>query len=268
MNVYSISSIYIPRMAEYHNKLNIMSILARFSIGHVNDVDFTPINQKPGFEENIGGNFKSAFIHFIDSFGCLNGFAREENAADIHGNFEFWRTIASGQPYRIQVNPDEYWICLINKNPVQRTMMNIHQVVENGRHLENIIYEQNKKIRELEEKLRAQHQSINNIHQVVYQLVGGLFCHENQGNILNYHLDILFGNSNNNINNNNPNNIWGFYPTTRQGDDCEKRLDALEQAIFGDHFEAQNTELFSRNRSNSNDTIPSNIIEDDMDSVS
>ncbi len=260
MNVNSITSIYIPRMAAFHNELNIKNIMAEYCIGHISHIDFTPINQKPGFGENVNNVVKSAFIHFVDTSSYLNGFSRVENDEGIVGNFEFWQTIASGQPYKLQINQHEYWLCLVNKNPVQRTMMNIHQVVENGRHLENIIREQDKKIRELEEKLMAQHESINNIHQVVYQLVGGLFCHENQGDILNYHLGVLFGNRVNNIKLNcNP------YPTTRQGDECEQRLNVLEKAIFGSEY--QDTTL-NIGVNGDDSTIETSMIEDDMDSVS
>ena len=252
MNVNSITSIYIPRMAAFHNELNIKNIMAEYCIGHISHIDFTPINQKPGFGENVNNVVKSAFIHFIDTSSYLNGFSRVENDEGIVGNFEFWETIASGQPYKLQINQHEYWLCLVNKNPVQRTMMNIHQVVENGRHLENIVREQDKKIRELEEKLE-------NTHEVVYQLIGGLFNHCEQRDILNLHLDKLFGKKFNNKVNCNT------YPTTRQGDECEQRLNVLEKAIFGSEY--QDTTL-NVGVNGDDSSIATSMIEDDMDSVS
>ena len=253
MNVNSITSIYIPRMAAFHNELNIKNIMAEYCIGHISHIDFTPINQKPGFGENVNNVVKSAFIHFVDTSSYLNGFSRVENDEGIVGNFEFWETIASGQPYKLQINQHEYWLCLINKNPVQRTMMNIHQVVENGRHLENIVREQDKKIRELEEKLE-------NTHQVLYQLVGGLFCHEKQSSTLDCYVDTLFGTENRNrlITGNQ-------YPTTRQGDECEQRLNILEKAIFGSEYQYTTP---NSGVNNDDSSIATSMIEDDMDSVS
>lgn len=253
MNVNSITSIYIPRMAAFHNELNIKNVMAEYCIGHVSHIDFTPINQKPGFGENVNNVVKSAFIHFVDTSSYLNGFSRVENDEGIVGNFEFWETISSGQPYKLQINQHEYWLCLVNKNPVQRTMMNIHQVVENGRHLENIVREQDKKIRELEEKL-------DNTHQVLYQLVGGLFCHEKQSDILNCYVDVLFGKKTGHQTIN-----CDPYPTTRQGDECEQRLNVLEKAMFGSEY--QDTTL-NGGVTGDDSTIATSMIEDDMDSVS
>lgn len=131
MSIYS--SIYIPRVSSYHNEEYIRHVMELYSIGHVEYVDFTPINKKPGFNENVDEDFKAAFIHFKDYYSN-----------------NIWNTIAAGESYKILITQHEYWLCLKNKNPIQRTMMNIHQVVENGRHLEKLIEEQSKKIAELE----------------------------------------------------------------------------------------------------------------------
>jgi formylmethanofuran dehydrogenase subunit E len=45
-----------------------------------------------------------------------------------------------------QVGKKEFWICLKNKTPVRTTMMNIHQIVENSRYLENLVLEQGKQL--------------------------------------------------------------------------------------------------------------------------
>jgi hypothetical protein len=85
----------------------------------------------------------SAFIHFSSTY-------------------YLFENIKNGTVWRIPINDNEYWICLLNRNPVPRTYMNIHQVVENGRYLENLIQEQSKmiseqayKIKELEKKMEA-----------------------------------------------------------------------------------------------------------------
>jgi hypothetical protein len=149
----------------------------------------------------------SAFVHFSRPWTT---------------NCDFWDTIADEKPYKIQVSPREYWLCFKNKNPVQRTMMNIHQVVDNGRHLEKIIEEQSKKIKELDDKLER-------TNVVVYQLLSGLFCYKEQKGTLQTHIDILQGKK--------PQYQlqdtckWTTYPTTRQGYDCERRLQELEENL-------------------------------------
>lgn len=141
-------SIYIPRMAIVHNDESIKNIFQYYQIGIVEYVDFTPINKKPGFGENVDKVVKSAFVHFSNPWYYSN------NSYDSHfrtdGNNNFWSTINANQSYKLQISPNEYWICLKNRNPIQRTIMNIHQIVENARYLENLLYEQTKKINELE----------------------------------------------------------------------------------------------------------------------
>ena len=203
----AITSIYIPRMSINHTENSITEFMYQFQIGEVSYIDFTPINKKPGFTEIHDEKFMSAFVHF--STPWLK-------------NCDFWETIASDKPYKIQVSPREYWLCLKNKNPVQRTMMNIHQVVDNGRHLEKLVEEQSKKIKELDYKLER-------TNVVLYQLLWGLFCSKEQKYALQTHIDILQGKE--------PqvqledSSKWTTYPTTRQGDDCERRLQALEEEL-------------------------------------
>jgi len=131
-------SIYVPRVLNEHTVQSVSNIMDHFRIGIVQHVDFTPINKKPGFYESFDDKFKSAFIHFVDVPG-------------YQMNMDFWFALRESddkdrqqqqqqQPQaRIQISSFEYWICLKNHSPIQRTMMNIHQVVENGRYLEDRI---------------------------------------------------------------------------------------------------------------------------------
>jgi len=134
----AITSIYIPRISTCRDEKYIMDAMYQFQIGEVSYVDFTPINKKPGFVEIHDEQYMSAFVHFSRPWSK---------------SIDFWDTIAHEKPFKIQVTSREYWLCLKNKNPVQRTMMNIHQVVDNGRHLEKLIEDQAKQIEVLEEKL-------------------------------------------------------------------------------------------------------------------
>ena len=215
MNSYT--SIYIPRMATYHTEISIKNIMCSFRIGNVVRVDFTQINKKPGFGENVDDVVMSAFVHFSGPLGFDNSTLE---------NIDFWNTISSDQPYRLYINSNEYWICLRNKNPVQYTKMNIHQIVENGRHLENLIKEQQTVIDNLTKKLER-------TDSIVYQLLGGLFNKSTQSEALGYHLAILGENLEFNGMMNYDTSKWGSWPTTRQGDECEKKITELEH-IIGD----------------------------------
>jgi hypothetical protein len=100
-------------------------------------------------------------------------------------------------------------------------MMNIHQVVENSRHLEKLLEEQNNKIQKLEEK-------IDNMDSVITQFIGGLFCQRTQEGALESHLRVLHGDAFSSKPLPKDTHNWSHWPTTRQGDDCEKRISELE----------------------------------------
>ena len=203
----AINSIYIPRISIGRDEKYIMDMMYQFEIGEVSHIDFTTINKKPGFVEIYGEQYMSAFVHFSRPWTT---------------NRDFWDTIAADKPYKIQVSPREYWICLKNKNPVQRTMMNIHQVVDSGRHLEKLIEEQAKKIEYLEDKLKS-------TNAAIYQLLWGLFCNKEQKGTLQTHISILQGKKPDF--NFQDSSKWTTYPTTRQGDECERRLQTLEENL-------------------------------------
>jgi hypothetical protein len=238
----SSTSIYIPRMSSLHTVESIKNIMSAFRIGTVERVDFTTINKKPGFGENVNDVLMSAFVHFSDPIlgydNCYNYMSDS-----FLGNNNFWNDIASNQPYKLQIAHNQYWICLNNKNPVQRTRMNIHQVVENGRHLENLIEKQNEEIKNLREIIEIQENKFCGLHEVVYQLIGGLYNQSSQSGIIDVHLNSIElsnasnnnnSNSNNNSNYNNSSNNsskWGIWPTTRQGDKCEHKIKKLEHDI-------------------------------------
>lgn len=147
------ASIYIPRMGVTHSEDYVKTVLqTHYKFGIVNRVDFTTINKRQGFNENMNGPYKSAFVHF-----------------ESIRNKMFIRSIESGNPYKIYFAKDEYWICLKNKNPVKTTFMNIHQVVENSRYLENLIAEQAKQLKEqadIIEELKESLKTVLSIHKI------------------------------------------------------------------------------------------------------
>jgi hypothetical protein len=153
-------------MSIVHDEESIKYYMTINGIGNVSHIDFTPINKKPGFGENIDQLVKSAFVHFDDPWFCSDKLYHY-NRRSSSGNTEFWNKIACGQPYKLQIIPSEYWLCLKNKNPVQRTMMNIHQIVENGRYLEAFIEEQSKIIQEQGKKIEKLEKKLDNLHYVL-----------------------------------------------------------------------------------------------------
>lgn len=227
MSIYT--SIYIPRMSVDHNEQDIKTIMAGYRIGTVSYIDFTPINKKPGFGENVDEVVKSAFIHFSDPWIASDNFYHYQSRTFM-GNTTFWDTIACGQPYKLQISPKEYWLCLKNKNPIQRTMMNIHQVVENGRHLESIIEAQQKLIEEQQKQIDVLNDITYRVRDEVYQFIGGLFNQTTQRDAINFHLEMLGIDidESQKVKGNLKCNIW---PTTRQGDEHDKRIEALENKI-------------------------------------
>lgn len=265
------TSVYIPRMSVDHTEEFIRHIMEFYRIGQVSHVDFTPINKKPGFGENVNQVVKSAFVHFWEPWFCSDKLYHFQDDTDF-GNSAFWHTIASGKPYKLHVSQTEYWLFLKNNKPVQRTMMNIHQVVENGRHLEGLIELQSKTIQEQAEKIKTLERKVEGIQEVVYQLVGGLYCHQSQQGIRILHQRVLGGIIAPHI---GPpledTHKWGFQPTTRQGDDCERRIERLEKII--EDNEQQDNELLLRKQTRVRDDSNRitaleerlNILESDLD---
>ena len=225
----SYTSIYIPRMSTHWTETTIRQVMFDCHIGYVTHVDFTPINKKPGFGENVDSVVMSAFVHFSDPILKSDGhyhFRTENCPGSPNNHVLFWATIETEQPYKMKVGPKEYWICLKNKNPVQRTLMNIHQVVENGRYLENLVTAQAEEIKNLKETIERQEKAIDGLQRVVYQLIGGLYCQRNQSDMIHLHLDVLYGREPSD----KPvkSSIW---PTTRQGDENRDRIEKLEHFI-------------------------------------
>lgn len=219
------ASIYIPRVSIVWNEESIRNIMAAYFIGTVSHVDFTPINPKPGFTETDEHLVRAAFVHFSDKH-VIKGFSYKSH----YNNVYFWDTIRSERAYKLMVSSDEFWICLKNKNPTQRTMMNIHQVVENGRHLESIVTEQAEEIKKLKETISELTEKLEGVHKTVYQLVGGLYCQKTQRGIIDIHrhelgFGYLYGST---AKDTHTSKHW---PTTRQGDINTKRIENLEEKL-------------------------------------
>jgi hypothetical protein len=209
-------------MSTKWNDEGIKRMMTLFLIGTVSHVDFTPINKKPGFDENVDFEVMSAFVHFSDPYIINNNYIFQSK--NYMGNNSFWSAIENNKSYKLQVMANEYWICLKNTNPVQRTLMNIHQVVENGRHLENLITEQAAEIKNLKE-------TVDGLQDVTNQLLGGLYCQRTQGGILSEHVETIGLRNTNGKKPENDTHTEGHWPTTRQGDKNAARIEKLEKII-------------------------------------
>lgn len=199
--------IYIPRMSSFVTDVIIKEQLS--FIGKIKRIDFTPINKRPGFYEGTNNNFKSAFVHFYYMTPYYEDY------------------FSKGEPYKFQPQfvSSEFWILLKAKNPTQETMMNKSQIVENCRFLEKKVEEQAQTIKTLENKVQG-------IHQVVYDLLCGLFNQDTQRATLTNHLKELFPNIDEKLSYENPDTSeWSIYPTTRQGDNNERRIIDLEEQV-------------------------------------
>ena len=90
------------------------------------------------------------------------------------------------------------------------------------------------KYKEQKQRVKDLETQIENVRETVHQLLGGLFNQETQTDILNQHVDRLFGITTyvENIVDTIPNpNTWDIWPTTRQGDFNENRIEKLERLI-------------------------------------
>lgn len=158
-------------MDVHHDETYVKLVLQnQYKFGVVNRVDFTTINKKPGFSENMTNNFKSAFVHFDCIWNKSYLYSKDGK--------KFWDAIENETPYKVNLEKNEfergkneYWICLKNKNPVKSTLMNIHQVVENSRYLENLVAEQSNEIEEQNKKITEQGKQIANLQIMLEALL-------------------------------------------------------------------------------------------------
>jgi uncharacterized coiled-coil protein SlyX len=101
----------------------------------------------------------------------------------------------------------------------------VEQQADDIRYLEQKVENQAHTIERMEEKLE-------NVQTVVRQLLGGLFSHDSQRGMLNAHLDHLcYGKLRGDRKYDDDTSKWCQYPTTRQGDSNETRIEALESQM-------------------------------------
>ena len=135
-------SLYIPRMSTSFNEERVRAVFERLMLGRVTRVDFASINA--GEHMSSGDRFQKAFVH-------LSQFYDTDAANHLRSSLN--TTQDSVRVYPDLFNQQVYWIVLLNKNPVAETKLNIHQVVENHRILEQVVFQQQATIMALESRL-------------------------------------------------------------------------------------------------------------------
>lgn len=120
------ANVYIPRMLrERANAQNVASMLLSNGVGRLEYIDFVEINGNHGAKEADGSDkpfvkhaslvSAYALISFFDQI-ILDSVTRKKEGDAI--------------PYKLYLfrETNEHWLFLPNENPVERTILNIHQV--------------------------------------------------------------------------------------------------------------------------------------------
>jgi len=149
-------SIYIPSIRQDTTVKDITDEFRFANLGEVLRVDFTPIVKKRGFAKPIGEQiYKSAFVHFSVAAPHLIAGVQNET-------YKFY--------YPQHCYRNCYWILLENFAPIETTHMNIHQVVDNCRFLEEKVEEQDKTIESLRQYIHYILADLNTVKNVLHNM--------------------------------------------------------------------------------------------------
>ncbi len=245
-NMTGVASIYIPRMSSSWTESSVRAYMRNVGIGKVSHVDFTAVNKRRGFSGDVCSGIMSAFVHFSDPFRCADG---DYYWSSNSWNIPFWTNVSENNPTKLKVNKSEYWWCFKNTNPVNRSRMNIHQVVDNCKYLEELVASQAEGLASQAEGLASQAEeiatlkkSLDGVTNVVYQLVGGLFNQRTQADTITHHLNGMSMSMKcdrgpmelgelSEMEEQVPNEPLNIWPTTRQGDKLSKQIQDIEQRL-------------------------------------
>ena len=151
-------SFYIPRISKQYSAEDIGNIFALNLVGSISRIDFAPITPIPQGKresaESVANNFQKAFIHMNCLFVTETGTSIYNTVVMNDNSFRFFPTTAP-----------EYWIILNNNMAVPFTNLNIHQIAENHRILEETAVTQ-------AEQLEVQRNQIEQLQAAVAKLLG------------------------------------------------------------------------------------------------
>ena len=154
-------SMYIPRILSVYDENMIREKMS--CIGFVKYVDFAPIHPTAGFADKKIGNLQSAFVHLVLDYN--------NESAIYTVNYLL------NNPYKFWISNSEYWLLLENKNPIPRTWMNIHQIVDNCRLLEEkaALHLEEKQLQD--EKIAILEKEVLKQQEQIKELI--IFCYTN-----------------------------------------------------------------------------------------
>jgi hypothetical protein len=167
------TAIYIPRVSISESQQTIINKLS--CLGVITRVDFTPIGKQVGFVESYDSKdiYKSVFIHFSELFQSsaeidVLYWKQNNTYLGILDDIFVSKNRVEFYPYANEDTHDEsrknmYWILLKADNPIQSTMMNTSQIVENCRHLESTVHDLKSKVAELTNVIQNQVQIITTL---------------------------------------------------------------------------------------------------------
>jgi len=179
----TIPSIYIPRVRNYHTVQSVGHALYYGGIGIIRRVDFVPI------EDN--DQYLSAFVHMEDLTNILLDQFEEEKG------------------YKFFLGPDEYWILLKATTVIPETRLNLHQLAENQRLLEerqaesiDLLEEMHaEKHRYLKRRIEKQETTIERmkgdierLQDTVYQLLARAFNRDTESEDISNYKNLLNNN--------------------------------------------------------------------------
>lgn len=139
-------SFYVPRVSKDYGELDVIDAFDNMGIGLVTRVDFAPLVPiAPGQRESaesIRNPFQKAFVHVDYLYDTDIGYTIND------------AVVCADNSCRVYPSDKEYWILMNNKMAVPATNLNVHQIVENHRILEQTVMAQAKQIAELIQLLK------------------------------------------------------------------------------------------------------------------
>lgn len=168
----TVYSVYIPKIYKGRGFEKIGSVFFELRVGKVERVDFVPFKN-----ERDSGNYRSAFVYFTKLYTDKPNFI----LAEIESKGKYLLNLDSNIAVSKYTN-SEYWILLKNNSPIEETTMNIHQLSNNMKLMEEkmtkieetnkFLIEENQKLRKEIELLKATME--NNVEHAICDLHSSL----------------------------------------------------------------------------------------------
>jgi hypothetical protein len=223
------TSIYIPRIDTKYDERSIVAAFANLGLAKVSRVDFVKLDDQ--FPRN--GRFRMAFVHMPDG---LYDTPIANDIRDAHVNNKGFHLYPDYPSFDAGI----FWILLKNTRPVAETTLNVHQLAENHRILEETTTKNisalgetvsvlGETISKLEETVSAQADQIDRLQQTVYQLIS---CVNLPSEDINVFEKVLL-----NLDDNEEEEDYSDMPGLTPYEPGEKTLEQKLEDDFEDDFE-------------------------------